>query len=235
MFLHQLLNKYFAPQHCCICQEQLLDKENVMCHRCSTLIRCSNFPDDMLSPIARLFWGIAPIIRGGVLFDYQPDEPVSNILTSIKYKGKIEVCRKMGKAVAGFYMDRQFFEGIDVIVPVPLSRKRYSRRGYNQSEEIARGIADVTGLSVDSQSVLRIVDNSTQTHLTQAERMANVEGIFCVKRPEMLRGKHILVVDDVITTGATVGEVLRTISASVPDASFSVMALARGGLPSFCL
>lgn len=235
MSLTSLFSHYFHPQQCCICHTLLQGKETITCPHCDALIRRAFASDDRYSPTARLFWGYAPIMRGGVLFAYQSDEPISNLLVSIKYRAHAKVCRNLGQALGCFYLDRQFFEGIDLIVPVPLSRERFQKRGYNQSEEIAKGIADVTGLRVETHCVQRCKDNRTQTHLTTAERMKNVEGIFQVTDTQALLGKHILIVDDIVTTGATVGSLITTISSAASGTTFSIMALGRGGLPSFCI
>lgn len=226
--LHHLRH-FFAPHQCGICQRPLMDTENLICSSCSTCIQSSHHQDYTQSTIARLFWGTAPIIRGGILFHYQSEAPVSNILVNIKYRKHADTSLNMGRVMGCYFQTQQFFEGIDCIVPVPLSKERYQYRGYNQSEEIAKGISEVTQIDVDATSIIRIQDNRTQTHLTSAERMKNVEGIFQVKHPEQLDGKHILIVDDIITTGATINSLIRTISDVAPKSVFSVVALGRGG------
>ena len=96
-----------------------------------------------------------------------------------------------------------FFEGMDMIIPLPLHRNRKRKRGYNQCDFIAEGIKEVTGLPIERDVVLRMVDNTSQTHLLSSERKENVKDIFELKHPETIKGKHLLLVDDVITTGAT--------------------------------
>ncbi len=222
------LKSFFVPRHCDICQGPLLDSENTICSKCYTMVKASAQQNDSESVAAKLFWGIAPIQRAGVLFDYQSDTPISEILVDIKYRGYADVCLRMGRALASFYQPRHFFEGIDLIIPVPLSEHRLHKRGYNQSEKIALGISEFTGLPLDVTCIKRIVDNETQTHLLQTERMKNVENIFALTHPERLKGKHILIVDDVITTGATISSIIRTITKAAPDTTFSVLALGRG-------
>lgn len=222
------LLSFFVPRHCDICQGMLLDTENTICHLCSTTITSQFNEDDTNSPLARLFWGLIPIERAGILFDYQSNLPVSELLVKIKYQGNGDLCMRLGKSLAIFYQSRLFFEGIDLIIPVPLSRARQKKRGYNQSEMISRGLAEVTHITMGAKYVQRIIDNPTQTHLTQAERQKNVESIFQAICPEKLDGKHILLVDDIITTGATITSLANAILAIAPHCTFSVLALGRG-------
>lgn len=126
------------------------------------------------------------------------------MIFSLKYLRHPQTGVELGKRMAAELMSRGFFEGIDVIVPVPLARRRERRRGYNQSLMIARGIGSVAGISVDNGLLLRIVDNPTQTMRTAKQRLENVEGIFRAVNEERIRGRHVLLVDDVVTTGATI-------------------------------
>lgn len=109
----------------------------------------------------------------------------------------------MGRCMASELLPSGFFEGVDVLLPVPLHRKRQRKRGYNQSEWIARGVAAVVGLPVCTAAVERTANTDTQTHKSAFERWQNVEGIFEIRQPEVLEGKHVLIIDDVLTTGAT--------------------------------
>jgi len=175
-----------------------------------------------------MFWGYAPIHKAGVLFDYQAETPVSELLVDMKYRGYADACQRLGRALGSYYQPRHFFDGVDVIIPVPLSAQRFRERGFNQSLKIAQGITEIVDIPIDSQNVRRMVDNQTQTHLTQSERMANVDQIFVVSNPEALNGKHILVVDDVVTTGATISSLIRSVWQVAPGTSFSILAVGRG-------
>ena len=118
-----------------------------------------------------------------------------------------------------------FFEGVDVILPVPLHKKKQQIRGYNQSEWIARGIAAVTGISIDTESVVRQKNTETQTRKSSFERWENVEGIFQLHHAEPLAGKHVLIVDDVLTTGATTVECASCL-AEIEGIRISILTLA---------
>ena len=121
----------------------------------------------------------------------------------LKYGGRKDLGEIMGRFMAAELLESGFFRGIDVIVPVPLHPRKQRIRGYNQSEYIARGIAAVTGLSLDTSSVVRKRHTETQTSKSAYERWENVDGMFRLDCPERFAGKHVLLVDDVLTTGAT--------------------------------
>ena len=110
----------------------------------------------------------------------------------------------LAEVMADEIKDSGFFEDIDCIVPVPLSRRKHMSRGYNQSLWIAKGIRRITGIEITDNAVRRVVDNKTQTRMRHAERWENVENIFRLTKPELITGKHVLIVDDVVTTGSTV-------------------------------
>ena len=121
-------------------------------------------------------------------------------------------------------LQTDFFKDIDCIVPVPLSKQRYQQRGYNQSERLAQGISIETGIEINTTAVLRIVDNPSQTHLSQSERMQNVKDIFCLGDAAAIQGKHILLVDDMITTGSTTRACARVL-VEVGNVKISVVSL----------
>ena len=234
--IQRYLKHYFTAPCCEICHGRLTPNENGLCSSCSTSILHLSSPEDpydeeflsdLCGQTARLFWGIAPIERAGALAVYQSDTPVTELLVGIKYRQHHDLCRLLGRMLATRFQSRHFFDGIDLIVPVPLSRERFRKRGYNQSEQIAIGVKEITRLPVVSNAVSRQVDNTSQTQLSEHVRRQNVEGIFKVDHPEALDGKHLLIIDDVITTGATIGELMYSIHLVAPRTTFSVLAVAR--------
>jgi ComF family protein len=143
-----------------------------------------------------------------------------------KYGGEWRAAYDMGRWYGAELRESGLYADVDVVVPVPLHLGRRLWRGYNQSEYIARGIARELGVEVDARSVRRHRYNSSQTSQRADERWDNVEGIFRVKRPERLHGKHILLVDDVFTTGATIMSLGSTILSAVENVRLSVAVLA---------
>ena len=134
----------------------------------------------------------------------------------------------MGRLMAEELKATSFFDGIDLIVPIPLSRKKKRQRGYNQSDWIAWGISEAIGIPTDTTSVVRTKSNPSQTTLDHRQRRENVRDIFAVRHPESLEGRHILLVDDVITTGATMLSCAEAIARAC-RVRFSVLSLAWAG------
>ncbi|GCB33544.1 amidophosphoribosyltransferase [Bacteroides faecalis] len=155
------------------------------------------------NPMEQLFWGKIPLERATSFFFYRKGSDFRQILHQLKYGGRKELGAIMGRYMASELLPSGFFKGIDVIIPVPLHKKKQQLRGYNQSEWIVRGIAAVTGIPVNTESVIRKKNTETQTRKSTFERWENVDGIFELRSSEHLQGKHVLVVDDVLTTGAT--------------------------------
>ena len=121
----------------------------------------------------------------------------------MKYGGRKDLGEVMGRFMAAELSATGFFSDVDVIVPVPLHPRKQKMRGYNQSECIARGVSAVTGIPVDTASVARMRHTETQTRKSSYERWENVDGIFCLRRADAFARKHVLIIDDVLTTGAT--------------------------------
>jgi len=155
------------------------------------------------NPVERLFIGRFPLGRATSYIFYNRGTETRNMLFALKYHHRPEIGTELGRRIATELKGGGFFDGTDLIVPVPLARKRERRRGYNQSLMLAGGIGEVTGITVDSTLLVRTVDNPTQTMRTPQQRIENVAGIFSTANGERIRGKHILLVDDVVTTGAT--------------------------------
>lgn len=215
MFLNALLilaDNFFvrlmslvAPKTCAVCGCKLGVGENVICSVCASQLPRTNLylnPADNI--MARLFWGRLPVERAAALFYYEPQSEISRIIYSMKYRQHPENAEYIGRMVAKEFGSGGFFNGIDAIVPVPLARKRQRSRGYNQSFEIAKGIKGITGIVVINDAIVRKTFTESQTHKSRWQRIENVEDAFELRKPELLRGKHILIVDDVITTGSTI-------------------------------
>ena len=202
--------------------------EEVLCVRCQAdlpRVRTVSFEEN---DIARIFWGLVPIEKGISFFHYTPHSPHSRILFELKYHNHPEVGKTMGRMMAEELNATSFFDGIDLIVPIPLSRKKKRQRGYNQSDWIAWGISEATGIPTDTTSVVRTKSNPSQTTLDHRQRRENVRDIFAVRHPGNLEGRHILLVDDVITTGATMLSCAETIARAC-RVRFSVLSLAWAG------
>lgn len=155
------------------------------------------------NPMARLFWGLFPVERAAAWFFYEAGTETANMVHAMKYYGREDVAEELGRMAANEWQTDDFFDGIDCIVPVPLSEDRMRQRGYNQSALIAKGMARTTGLPVYEKVLKRRFFHESQTHLTALERRENVEQAFLLDKTDGLEGKHLLLVDDVLTTGST--------------------------------
>lgn len=203
--------------------------EEVICLRCNIDMPRTNWHLERDNPVEKLFWGKIPLERATSYFLYHKGSNFRHILHLLKYEGRSDIGRTMGRFIAEEIAKSGFFDGIDAIVPVPLHPRKQRARGYNQSECLASGIADVTGIELDIQAVKRWVHSPTQTRKSVYERWENVAGIFRVDHPERYAGKHILLVDDVLTTGSTVTACADAF-AGVEDLRISVLTLAKAAI-----
>lgn len=193
------------PRLCPVCGKRLTVNEEGICFTCfrhTERTFYENTPYD--NRVARMLWGKMNIEKAVSMFVYIPKGHISQTIYDMKYHGKKNLCTAMGKIVAAQIEGSGFFNGIDLIVPVPLARKRRKQRGYNQSELFANGISRITGIPVCTKAVERVSFSISQTQLTHNERTRNVEKVFRMKNPDMIKGRHVLLVDDVFTTGSTV-------------------------------
>jgi len=199
--------------------------ENLICTECYVTIPRTHFHTLDDNPVSQIFWGRCMIERAAVFSYYNKGSRIRNLIHNMKYKGIKEVGYELGRIYGNSLKGSEFILDVDVIIPVPLHPSKKRMRGFNQSECISSGIADATGLAVDNVSLARITGSSTQTKRSRYDRWTNVEGIFTVTDPGLIKGKHILLIDDVITTGATIescaGELLK-----IEGVKVSVAALA---------
>lgn len=194
-----------APRACVVCGGRLGIHEFFLCGSCNLQLPRTNYADNPYeNDMARLFWGQLPVERCAALFFYQGGSGPSQILYELKYKNHPEIGEFFGRMIAEEWNDTGFFEGIDLIVPVPLAKERQRQRGYNQSLHIARGIGSVTRLPIVTNAVSREQFVESQTQKDRWQRNENVKGCFRLNEGSALKGKHVLLVDDVVTTGATI-------------------------------
>jgi len=214
-----------APRACCVCHGRLTMTEEIVCANCLLhLPRTRFWLDPYENEMARLFWIQVPVERAAAWFYYSPRAKTANIIYDLKYHNHPEIGGFAGSQLAMECKQCGFFDGIDVIVPVPIAKKRRRHRGYNQSELIAEGISEVSGLPTAFDVVSRKEFVESQTHKNRQGRLENVETAFHLDKPDAVSGKHVLVVDDIITTGATLVSLAKEI-AKAGDVKFSFLSL----------
>lgn len=164
--------------------------------------------------------------RAGAYLFYEKKHPIQQVIHRMKYRDEPELGFNLGRLAVEDWRDETFFDGIDVIIPVPLHPRRLRERGYNQSEYIARGISEFTGIPIDTTHLTRTRNTPKQALQDSEGRKTNVAGAFDVNHPEQLYHQHILVVDDLITTGETMRSCLQAMRA-FRGAKISVFALCK--------
>lgn len=215
-------------RRCAVCGRRLNEGEDEVCAACLTGLPFTRFHGRPGNPAERIFLGVLPVERASSLLRYHPLERSRFVLLRLKYFHAPSSGIALGRMMARDVLAEGFFHGIDAIVPVPLTAQRLRRRGYNQSEMLARGMADVTGLPVETQAVTRVVERPSQTTLHGPSRRENVEGVFRLTAPDRVAGRHLLLVDDVLTTGSTLLSLGRTLQAA-GGVRLSILTLALAG------
>ncbi len=216
---------FLAPRACVMCGARLAIDEDVLCAACNWQLPRTYYaakPYD--NPMALPFYGQFPFVRGAGWFFYSSKDNVVKVIHRAKYYGDSALCQWLGRAAATEFLAYDFFAGIDVIVPMPLTRSRRRWRGYNQCYEIAKGVAAYTGLPIVANAVQRVHFKHSQTMASGAERRENVRDAFRLKRPAAIEGKHILLIDDVVTTGSTISSCGRAI-ATAGNVQITVMTI----------
>ena len=220
--------EFLAPRHCVVCGKRLMADEKSVCSSCLLDLNLSEYASGSEgNGLERTFWQRLPIVRAAAFMTYDRQEGQHAVVLDLKYHNNPEIGNHLGKLMSLELKERGFFSGVDVIIPMPIPTAKRVWRGYNQSEQLARGISQATGLPVDIGAIRRRPYKTSQTRLTAVERTANVKDSFYLSRgaADRLKGRHLLLVDDVITTTSTVQECGRTLC-QIPDIRISVLSLA---------
>lgn len=198
--LHDLAGLFY-PQLCCGCDTPLVKGETHLCLHCLNDLPYTRFEQEQDNAMERIFTGRVDIAWAAGLLYFSKDTRVQQIIHHIKYKKRQDLAVWMGRQMGSAL--QQAAKHADLLIPVPLHPEKEKRRGYNQSAELAKGIAESTGIALDTTTLSREQFTATQTRKSRISRWENVEGAFRVKDPSVIAGKHLLLVDDVVTTGST--------------------------------
>lgn len=202
IYLHDFTGLLF-PELCFACSRPLMGQEKYICLNCELDLPETHFGVMQGNSIEQAFWGRIGIESATAYVKFEKGGRVQHLLHALKYNGQQNLGVYMGELMGHDVRDNVRFNVADAVVPVPLHPKKFRKRTFNQSDCLADGIAKVLGIPVLSSSLVRKIYNPTQTRKGRYQRWENVEGIFEVATPESIENKHVLLVDDVITTGST--------------------------------
>jgi ComF family protein len=221
---YNALQKLYSPV-CLFCRQPLLKQEETFCLPCFCRLPLAHHCRHEENPLRDLFAGISHVQDIAAFLFFEHTNITRTLMHAIKYYGDSGLAEQLGRVAAHEMLAERLFADADVLVPVPLHPKKERKRGYNQSEQIACGFSAVLRRPVVSNVLYRQTQTDTQTHKSAYERRLNVEKAFAVRDPYTLAGKHILLVDDVITTGATSASCIEALSA-IPHIRISLFFLA---------
>jgi len=193
----------FYPHLCQGCGSDLLQKENLLCLKCIHELPHTGFEKHAGNPIEKYFWGRLPVAAAHSAFYFTKDTLIQHLIHQLKYKGNTAIGRYLGALMAERMLQCGRFSGVDLVIPLPLYPEKEHRRGYNQAAVIGEGMSLVMNVPMDIKSVLRQRSTETQTRKHRTARWLNVDNSFILADDHRISGKHLLLVDDVITTGAT--------------------------------
>ncbi|MEH3113492.1 ComF family protein [Pedobacter terrae] len=191
------------PNLCNACGVALYHSERLICTKCLYDLPFTDYHQYADNRVAKQLWGRSPIHAAMAMLYFRKGTKVQNLIHNLKYNGRTDVGILLGNMLGERLKTAMLYQDIDLIIPVPLHRKKYKARGYNQSTFIAQGIAVQMGVEVSEDHLIRNTSTESQTKKSRYNRYENMKDVFQVNFPENIMGKHILLVDDVMTTGAT--------------------------------
>ena len=200
-YLNDFFNLFF-PDLCIVCNSHLVNQEALICTKCLYNLPKTNYHKEIDNPVSQLFWGRTKVEYATGFFTFSKGSKYQGMMHKFKYHGNKEIGYVLGKSF-GNQLRNSVFNQIDVIIPVPLHKSKLKKRGFNQSEWIAKGLSETLQKPLDVKSVIRSIATETQTRKSRFERWKNVENIFKIANENALKGNHVLLVDDVVTTGST--------------------------------
>lgn len=216
----------FYPHLCQGCGSDLVQNKDLLCARCIDALPLTGFASWAGNPVEKYFWGRIPVQAAHSQYYFTKDTLIQHLIHQLKYKSNKAIGRLLGELMAESLLTSGRFSSIDCLVPLPLFPEKEHRRGYNQAAVICEGMSLVMQVPVNNDLVVRRRSTETQTRKHRTERWQNVESSFALTRKERSPGRHILLVDDVVTTGATL-EACGRIILNDPDNRLSIATLAH--------
>ena len=215
----------FYPHICTGCGSDLLDQSNLVCLKCLTNLPETNFAGYAGNPAEKIFVGRLSLAAAHSEYYFSKNSLIQKLIHQLKYKGNKDIGFYLGEMMGKTLLKSKRFDAVDALIPLPLYPEKERKRGYNQATVICHGIAASMNVPVIKNNILRQRYTDTQTKKHRTERWENVAGSFTVSNAIQLAGKHVLLVDDVVTTGATL-EACGSIIAAIDNVSLSIATLA---------
>ena len=215
----------FFPHHCTGCGSDLVEGSQMLCLQCLSKLPETNFFATTGNPVEKTFYGRLDIQSAGAAFYFTKDSLVQHLITELKYSDNPDIGMYLGKLTAFQIQKAERFNSLDCIIPIPLNDKKLHKRGYNQAALIAEGLSSVLNIPVITNAVSRKLFTETQTKKDRINRWQSMQDVFEVSNFSLLENKHVLLVDDIITTGATI-EACGRVMLQVPNLKLSIATVA---------
>jgi len=213
------------PHNCVGCGTDVLNENDQLCLKCFTQLPETGFFHSQDNPVEKAFYGRLDIAHAAAAYYFTKDSLLQRLMVRLKYRNDKKAGLYLGRLTGSMLKDAKRFNDVDVLIPLPLNPKKEQERGYNQAAIICEGIAETWPKPVLKNAVIRKRFTETQTHQNRISRWQNMEGVFAVADKEALRSRHILIVDDVVTTGATL-EACASIIGQIDSVTISIATVA---------
>ena len=221
-------SRLLFPHFCVACGADLTDRNNILCFQCQLDLPSTHFFSTANNPVEKSFYGRLNLQAAGAAFYFTKNSIIQYLISELKYKQQISVGLFLGRLMGYELRNSERFSSIDLLIPMPLHPKKQKARGYNQATIICEGIQSVWKKPIAEDAIIRRIFSDSQTSQDRLHRWENMKGIFAVKNQDLLEEKHLLLVDDITTTGASLealGSVLEPIKGvqiSVATAAYTI-------------
>lgn len=192
------------PHICLQCGTDQLDKQDVLCRPCINKLPYTEFENEWNNPIHKIFWGRVSFYYANALLFFTKDSIVQLLITELKYQQNKKAAWMLGRLMGHYMMEQMKTEPVDILIPIPISPSKKHQRKYNQAQLICKGIQSVTQLPIVEDLLIKPYESASQTHKDRIRRMEAIGQSFLVENAHKINNKHLLLVDDVLTTGATI-------------------------------
>jgi len=213
------------PHNCEGCGTDVLNDNAILCTKCLFELPETGFCNTVNNPVEKIFFGRSNIANATAAYYFTKDSLLQHLMIELKYRNNKDVGSFLGKQLGYQLQESQRFNDVDVVVPLPLNPRKEKKRGYNQAMIICEGIASVWQKPVLKNVVIRTQFTETQTQQDRIHRWQNMQNVFAINDTNSLEGKHVLLVDDVITTGATL-EACGAAILQIPGTKLSIATVA---------